>query len=466
VTVVSVNAINGGVQGISDSVQGVQQVLGRLSGGSYWSQLQQASFRGVPFAVTSITNRFGRRNAIHEYPFRDEPWIEDLGKSSRRFQISGFIVGDDVIAQRSRMIDAVEAPGDGTLVHPTLGRIQVALINFSADEDIRGRVFRFTFDFIRQGQRLYPSATPSGTDAVGDAAAATNTSAAAAFAQRVVGQLSNGAAIVDQVVSQAAAFAAQATQYTNDATSLIKLAVTLPGSYGRLLGLASGITPGELVASATGLTIGSLVGSAAQAREAVSAAAAGLIAAAHSLSSGTLGAFATASQTLAGAVLAACSTPGDALRSLGALAGFTPVGAASGAQLIVQGAAGDLFRRAALAAMAQAGAAYQPSSSNDAMAARAQVLDVLDAEITTAGDQGDDDVYSALRALRTQVVLDLNTRGAALPSLREVSVPAAMPSLVLAQRLYQDATRADELVARAVPVHPGFMPTTFEALNA
>ncbi|MGN6518663.1 MAG: DNA circularization protein [Dokdonella sp.] len=465
-TVVSVNAINASVQGISNSTQGLSDILGRLATGSFRSQLQPASFRGVPFVVTSITNRFGRRNAVHEYPFRDEPWVEDLGRSARRFQISGFIVGDDVIAQRARMIAAVESPGDGALVHPTLGRMRVALIDFSTDEDIRGRVFAFTFSFIRQGQRLYPAATPSGTDAVGDAAGAADTSAAAAFARRALGALSGGAAEIDQVAKQAAAFSAQATQYANDATSLIKLAVTLPGSFGRLVGLASGIATGGVTVAAQGTTIADLTGAAAAAREAVAVAAGALTAAARTLSPRSLGTFTTAAQTLASAVRAAASTPGDALRSLGALAGFAPVGAAAGAQLVVQGAAADAFRRAALTAMARAGADYEPSSSNDALAARAQVLAVVDAEIDVAGDQGDDDVFMALRALRAVVVQDLNARGASLPSLRTVSVAAPLPSLVLAQRLYRDASRADELVARAMPRHPAFMPVTFEALNA
>jgi prophage DNA circulation protein len=39
-----------------------------------------------------------------------------------------------------------------------------------------------------------------------------------------------------------------------------------------------------------------------------------------------------------------------------------------------------------------------------------------------------------------------------------------MPALSLAQRLYQDAGRSDELVAEAVPIHPAFMPSRCRAL--
>ena len=41
-----------------------------------------------------------------------------------------------------------------------------------------------------------------------------------------------------------------------------------------------------------------------------------------------------------------------------------------------------------------------------------------------------------------------------------------MPSLALAQRLYRDPDRADDLVARAAPAHPAFMPVRFKALSA
>src|SRR5579871_3815536 len=99
---------------------------------AFIASLQPASFRGVPFGVLTDTDTFGRRLALHEYPMRDKPWAEDLGKRARRFQIAGFLItdslvygGGDVIAQRDAMAAAVEAAGAGALVHPTLGSVQV-----------------------------------------------------------------------------------------------------------------------------------------------------------------------------------------------------------------------------------------------------------------------------------------------------------------------------------------------------
>jgi len=454
------------VQGISNTTQGLSDVLGRLAGGSFWSQLRPASYRGVRFGVLGGSAQFGRRNAVHEYPFRDKPWVEDLGKAANRFQVSGFLVGDDVIAQRDRMVAACTKPGDGELVHPTFGRLQVALLGFSVTEHWEhGRVFELTFSFIEQGQRQYPESSTAAADAVDAEADAADVASASTFGARAIAALKNGIAVADEGAKTAAAWAANALQVGNDATSLLKLAVSLPGEFGRLIGAASGVGVGQVVAAVVGLTVQDLVGKSAAARQAVASSAAAMTAAGQNLSSATTAAYADAGQALVDKVAASAPTPGDALRALVPLAAFAPVSQAVGQPLAMRQAAADLFRRAAVAAAARAGSQYQPESSDDAAAVRSQILGLIDDEITVAGDQRDDDVYTALRRLRATVVADLNAKGASLPTLMRVETKRPQPSLALAQRLYRDPTRADELVARAGVVHPAFMPTAFQALN-
>ncbi len=448
------------VQALSNATQAVD-----AQAGDFWSQLRPASFRGVPFWVSSGGSQMGRRNAVHEYPFRDTPWVEDLGKSARRFQVVGFIEGDDVIAQRDRMVTAVEAAGDGELVHPTYGRIQAAVIGFDVAESEWGRTFEYRFTFVRQGARMYPASTALGTALVSDAAQTLSAAGAAAFVTAAAPGLANSAAAISAAAQQATSWTGMATSVAQDATSLLKLSVTLPGQFGRLLGLASGIDLGQILPSVPGLTVADLTATAAVARQAVAQACQALTSAATHLGPNSIQPFTDAVQGVASAILAVASTPGDALRGLATMATFQPVGNADGDGLVVQGACADVFRRAALSSMAIAGSNYQPASSNDATAARNQVLDILDAQVDVAGDQFEDDVYSALKALRAQVVQDLNARGAQLPTLVTVSFGTELPSLVLAQRLYRDASRADELVTRANPIHPAFMPRQFEALN-
>lgn len=125
-----------------------------------------------------------------------------------------------------------------------------------------------------------------------------------------------------------------------------------------------------------------------------------------------------------------------------------------------------MVRRAAVVELAIAASDYQPTSYDDAIAVRDQVSSAIAAEMDAAGDAGDDATYAAFATLRTAVIRDLAARGASLAPLKTVSLPASQPALTLAERLYADAARADDLVARARPRHPLFMPTRFRALAA
>lgn len=171
------------------------------------------------------------------------------------------------------------------------------------------------------------------------------------------------------------------------------------------------------------------------------------------------------------AVRGACADPADAVRLLSELAGYAPAVAIAAAPIgaaiaAIQSATASLARRAALASLALACADYQPTSQDDALAVRADVTALLDAEIIAAADAGDGTSYAALRTLRAAVIADLTTRGAQLPRLTLVTSPVPMPSLVLSYRLYGDASRADELTARAGAPASLFLPTEFRALSA
>ncbi|WP_431355959.1 DNA circularization N-terminal domain-containing protein, partial [Algimonas porphyrae] len=50
---------------------------------SWRDQLEKASFRGVPFHVSRSGGEVGRRVQLTEYPLRDRPYAEDLGRKAR-----------------------------------------------------------------------------------------------------------------------------------------------------------------------------------------------------------------------------------------------------------------------------------------------------------------------------------------------------------------------------------------------
>ncbi|VVE06583.1 DNA circularization protein [Pandoraea sputorum] len=467
-------SVIGAASGIANLASSLAARLGGTST-SYFSQLRPASFRQVPFISLGSDNAFGRRKQVHVYPQRDVPWVEDLGRGIRQFRMFGFVVGDNVIAQRDLLIAACETAGDGDLVHPSLGRRTVSLVEFhSIERWERGRYFEFQFVFIEGGPRIYPTSAKATTSEVISASSILDLSAAAAFASRALDALAQGAAVVGQAVSTALGWYNSAISVVADARNLFNLLTNLPGDFGRFLGSSKTPSFSQFAgASSTPATVtqASLVASATNNRAEVTSAASALGAAAKGLDASSIGTFTSAAQAVSAAVLAATTDPADSVRILSVLASFVPddetTDSIIGSSMsTMQSACGDLFRRSAIASVARASASYLPSSSDDAVSMRDRVTDLIDSEIEIAGDQGEDDAYEALRSLRAAVISDLNQRGGALSSIKTFQFPGGLPVLALANRLYRDASRADELLSQINPVHPAFCPASFKALTS
>lgn len=448
-----------------------------VEGSGFFASLQQASFRGVPFGVRVDVGQFGRRVADHDYPFRDTPWAEDIGRAGRRFTITGFLIADDlvygggdVVAQRDAMVSALEAAGPGTLVHPTLGVMTVSAepstITGRWDE---GRYFEILFNFVESGQQIFPSTATSTTNAVTTAATAADGAASDDFATAMTPLLPAGAIIAETASLAAAPWGSELAAIGADATSLTNLAAALPGNFGRFFNGAnvsalSGFA--QLLSPST--TLDDLVADASAARVAIATAVTTVAEVAGDLGLGASSAapadLAASAQSAVAAALTSIANPADAIRLLADLAEGVPVAGANAAATGL--ALNDLFRRAAVVALAQASSAYQPQSYDDANAVRGVVAAALDVEIAIAGDEGEDETFNALRALRVAVVQDLTARGATLAPIVRIRLPAPIPALVLAQSLYRDPTRADQLVAEAGVAcdNPLFMPSPLRVL--
>lgn len=447
------------VRGITNALTGASDTLTRLGVGPYNLQLQPAKFRGLPFVVLGSRGNYGRRNALHEYPNRDTCWVEDMGRQARRITVQGFLVGDDVIARRDAFIKAAESKGDGELVHPTLGRVTVALMDFAFTERWdRGRVIDITLVCIEQGKRLYPAAKTDDAKAAQAAAEKSKVQQGLQFARDATTKLRTFTDAAASAAREASNWATRCIVAVRDATSLWNTAKNLAGEFGWIgkSGKGLGLSPTRV---RTATSVSTLVGQGAASRSDVDAAAATLATASAGLSATTIPAYTGAVSGLAAAVRAASPTPGQAVRALLQLATHQ----ASGNGPLSETAA-VLLRRAALSELVLAVASYTAASADDAHELRQAVTKALDVEITAAGDSGADGVYSALTLCRTHVVSSLNAAGAALPAMRVMTLPAGQPALVLAQRLYQDAGRTDELIAAANPRHPAFMPTGFRTL--
>ena len=121
--------------------------------------LRPASFRGVPFKVPGHEASYGRRGPLNEYPERDLPFFDDMGRRARQYQIEAYVLGDDYMAQRDALIGACEQKGPGTLVHFYLGSKTVVCIEAHLQESVdEGRMARFRLLFVEAGEAAYPSA--------------------------------------------------------------------------------------------------------------------------------------------------------------------------------------------------------------------------------------------------------------------------------------------------------------------
>ncbi len=119
--------------------------------------LLPASFRGVEFHVELSTRASGRRTVVHEYPKRDLPYSEDMGRHAIRYAVTGYLIhGDfrlpDVTQQRIRLYQALEQEDAGTLMHPSLGPMLVMVERYSMTESKqKGGYFEFDMQFVEAG---------------------------------------------------------------------------------------------------------------------------------------------------------------------------------------------------------------------------------------------------------------------------------------------------------------------------
>jgi prophage DNA circulation protein len=174
---------------------------------------------------------------------------------------------------------------------------------------------------------------------------------------------------------------------------------------------------------------------------------------------------------LAEAVRAVAVDPADQVRLLTILASSAPTLGAATAPIgqtinAVATETANMANWVAAVSLARACAAYQPTSYDDAIQLLTTVGAFLEALILVAADGYHDNTYDALRAMRTAVIQDLMTRGASLPTLMLVTTPQPVAALPLAYRLYGDATRSDDIIARGDPINPCFMPVSFQALSS
>ncbi len=149
---------------------------------SWKDSLRPGSFRGVPFHTEDRSAKTGRRIALHEYPKRDLPFPEDMGRDTRKFSVKVYLVGEDYMSARERLMEACEEAGPGRYVDHWRGEIQVVLEACDLQEhNHQGRYCSFSLSFIEAGEDLGISGIAATAVQLGMAVSALAATAAQAF---------------------------------------------------------------------------------------------------------------------------------------------------------------------------------------------------------------------------------------------------------------------------------------------
>ena len=109
-----------------------------------------ASFKGVSFECLNADVEVGRRGAEGEFPFGEDTAYQDLGRSIRKYNLTGRTTGTAHVAESLALMLACESTGPGTLIHPTRGILRVACkkAKFKEDLDKGAGVTEIELEFV------------------------------------------------------------------------------------------------------------------------------------------------------------------------------------------------------------------------------------------------------------------------------------------------------------------------------
>lgn len=410
------------------------------------STLRRASFRGVAFFVETDDVETGRRLIVHEFPKRDVPYVEDMGRKANRISVTAYLVGDAADSEAMSLRGACESAGAATLVLPMerlKAHCESCKRNFKKDQ--LGYV-AFDLQFVREGTGSSPEPAPYLARLTSSAADATVTPLTDTFSSsyRVTGQ----AGFVrdesaDEIRSIAAAIDAVRAVLPLSDTKGPPVTAAVQDLYDDAEALVDVGAVGDIWTQTT-----------------FQAASAGSI-------------DAPVVSRIAGLVASmreAATDPEAVVREFEDLLSYgldsdgqaaTP----SSRQLRENRSALALaLRVAALSQWVVAMTEVEYGDRRAAIQARANVSEAIESELsrlTTRKAYGLFVAVSDLRGVATAFFSSLITD---LAPVVIVSTVVPMPSLWLAHMLYGDASRADELAKRNRVIHPSFMPTDIEAL--
>lgn len=427
------------------------------------SKLRRASFRGVEFGVVDAEMLFGRRNVLHEYPLRDIPFAEDLGKKAREFSFNAFCIGDNFIELRDRLIKAIEEDDTpGTLVHPTLGIKTVipkeCRVRYNNSE---GGIEYLALAFVEAGENAYPTQT-------------VNTSyRAIAIAESAIPRLEDNFASRFDTVNTTDDLIVQS------ANTLATLFVNKLADVGRSSGIQSnGYTSFVNKYEAFAQNAPTIMQSPPVYAEEVS----DLI---RSLSDFFLDEKPNKDVNFSEKNATNANSTVTVNNYLYQVIPYHPVKQAFDAQKKLQYFGDEvqlvpdiniyriqqnintyefinLVKECSLAEMCRILALMKFDSRQDAIEFRDEADVYFDEELLLRADNLEDEAYNRLLEIKTAMVSDINTRAAVLKNIQNKTIVYSIPAVVFAYMQYDDATKDQEIIARNRIRNPLYIPPLSE----
>lgn len=409
------------------------------------NQFFVALLGGVPIRYREVTTTPGWRQAVHEYYGTRPPTVESIGPSPWRAVIDCYLIGDNYLEEKQRLIDVIDSPGPWEFIHPTAGPFMVKL---ERPPELRESVSEQ--GMVRIGQLALIEAGfsyPQVFDATSRKLAALATEAATVMARTT--RLSWLGAI-DKVLDSIKGAINKATARVSKVNGRIG-AVT-----GDLYGIQAAINnldeQRDYLAQAPWQILGGIIGVGMAAWNA-------------------LGKFEPARRTITvdepewGAVEAANGSIRD-LASFETAPDDITAGAPSGSQVeLAQAAHAEVQLQMQTLAYTGAASIAGDLPYTSASQASAMMVTIKNGLAATMADPGLSTLaYEALAELRTTVIRHLLEVQAQLPRIVAVPVPTAMPALVLAYEIHGSAARASELVGRNRVGNPNRVSGTLEVV--
>ncbi|MFU0912801.1 DNA circularization protein [Kluyvera intermedia] len=462
----------------------IQNAITALMGGGdnddWRGLIRSSSFRGVPFAMVMEEGSHGRRQAVHEYPYRDTAWIEDLGRGTRRFVLRGFIIqnsqvygGGDVITQRQSLIAACEKKGSGTLIHPTLGELTVSVpengLRISGSME-NGRVFEFTLMVIESGQKVF---------AITDSAAAGNSvrtnylklvsTVVASTLARIKGEIRGVTQAIKTIKGTVTFWTNMVDNSISEVTNLSNVLNSTFGNtrYGRYNKGSVGGRSSAIAGSAATVDVVDDQGLSDQVTAQSVMDRKNITDTVDELNnSSTADEFVQGISDVVNSILNSSGSVNERISALEKLANSTSTEyQQSDSSKAISATINTMIIVLCTGAMTSSAADANPTSRDESEQLAQRVSQQLDEALLLVGDRADDELYNALLSIRTAFISTMMNRSSGLSDLMLVTMAQPIPALTLANRLYQDSSRADELIQESRVPHPAFMPLTMKVLR-